>query len=246
MIFHILPIVWGTRDHRLSQLLTTNGLPILPPQPILLPFISPQNPALTTTEPDRGFGVARSRTVQVRLAACIQARKVNLMTQDQYSDAADPIKDAASVMGSVAADLRDAAAQKFDETVSQVKSQANDAKANVASEVNDVAMALRRAAGDLRGGSAQERTLGQLANGLADASDAIRNKDLGEILDSVSKVARNNPALFLGGAVLLGFAASRYAKASSGGSAQPGHQEGGAYGFVANSPSNIDPNGAAP
>ena len=169
------------------------------------------------------------------------------MTQDQQTDAANPVKDAAAVVGSVAADLRNAAVHKFDETVTEVKSQANDAKANVATEVKDVAMALRRASADLRDGSAQERTLGQLANGLADASDAIRDKDLGEILQSVSKVARDNPVLFLGGAVLLGFAASRYAKASSGKpEPRPQHQQGGAYGFVANSTANAEANGVAP
>ena len=100
--------------------------------------------------------------------------------------------------------------------VAEVKSQANDAKTTVANEVNDVALALRRASKDLRGGSAQERRLGQIAKSLADASDAIRDKDLGEILQAASRVARDNPVLFLSGAALLGFAASRYAKASSG------------------------------
>ena len=57
--------------------------------------------------------------------------------------------------------------------VAEVKSQANDAKTSVANEVNDGAMALRRASKDLRGGSAQERRLGQIAKSLADASDAL-------------------------------------------------------------------------
>ena len=55
-----------------------------------------------------------------------------------------------------------------------------------------------------------------IANGLADASDAMRDKDLGEMIDGRKpRPARNNPALFLGGALLLGFAGSRYAKASA-------------------------------
>lgn len=118
---------------------------------------------------------------------------------------------------SVAADLKTAAVQSYDAALSQVKSQADGAKASVAGEVKDVANALRRASQDLRDGSAQERTLGQIANGLADASDALRDKDLGEIIAAVSAVARKNPMLFLGGAVVLGFAASRFAKASTAG-----------------------------
>lgn len=116
---------------------------------------------------------------------------------------------------SIAADLKAAGKQKLDAAVTEVKSQADDAKAGVADEVKDVANALRKASQDLRGGSAQERTLGQIANGLADASDALRDKDLGEIVHAVSDVARRNPMLFLGGAVILGFAASRFAKASA-------------------------------
>jgi uncharacterized protein YjbJ (UPF0337 family) len=137
------------------------------------------------------------------------------MDNANKTDMGKPMKDAASAAGSVVADLRDAAGQKYDEAVSEVRTQANEAKDNVAGEVKDVATALRRAAEDLRSGSAQERTLGQVANGIADASDALRDKDLGEMVTSVSKIARDNPVLFLGGAMLLGFAASRYAKATS-------------------------------
>lgn len=136
------------------------------------------------------------------------------MDNKQKSDMASSTKDAASTEGSVARDLRNAASQKFDETVSEARSQANEAKDSVAGEVKDVALALRNAADGLRDGSAQERTLGMVANGLADASDALHDKDLGEIVQAVNRIARDNPVLFLGGAVLLGFAASRYAKAT--------------------------------
>ncbi|MEO6300574.1 MAG: hypothetical protein ABIO62_13210 [Paracoccaceae bacterium] len=137
------------------------------------------------------------------------------MTDTQIMNNPTLIDETSTKMGSVVGDLRAAATLKIDETVAAVQTQANDAKAKVASDVKDVSFALRRASEELRSGSAQERTLGQIAKGLADASDALRDKDLGEILQSVNKVARDNPGLFLGGAVLLGFAASRFAKASS-------------------------------
>ena len=139
---------------------------------------------------------------------------------DTQTDVASTVnslsEEALSIAGSVAADLKAAAERTYDATIAEVKSQANDAKTNAANDVKDVATALRKASEDLRGGSAQERTLGQIASTLADASDALRNKDLGEILQAASRVARDNPMLFLGGAALLGFAASRYAKASAG------------------------------
>lgn len=152
------------------------------------------------------------------------------MNDNQVTDTAVPMKDDASMLGSVAADFKDAAAEKFGAAMTEVRAKADGAKDGVADEVKDVAMALRHASEELRGGSAQERTLGSIATSLADASDALRDKDLGEIVQMVSKVARNNPALFLGGAALLGFAASRYAKASSshnGGTHSGGTQGGG-------------------
>jgi hypothetical protein len=158
------------------------------------------------------------------------------MTQDQTTNVTNMTSEAASVVGSVAADLQAAAVRTYDSTVAEVKSQANDAKASVADDVKDVAMALRRASEDLRGGSAQERTLGQIASRLADASDALRDKDLGEIMQAASRVARDNPFLFLGGAALLGFAASRYAKATSDhtSSTTPSSGTGNAFAFASN------------
>lgn len=124
-------------------------------------------------------------------------------------------KEALREIGSVAADIQATATQKFDETVEDAKAKAHDAKDAVAEEVNTVATALRHASEELRDGSTQERVLGQIASTIADASDALRNRDIGEIFQWAGKVARDNPALFLSGAALLGFAASRYAKASS-------------------------------
>lgn len=138
------------------------------------------------------------------------ARKANLMTDD--TTPAGQI--AASKGASVASDIRAAASRTYDQTMTEVRTRADDAKADVATEVMDVATALRHAVEELRDGSAQERTLGQIAGGIADASDAIRNKDLGEIVEMVGNLGRRSPALFLGGAAFLGFVASRYAKAS--------------------------------
>lgn len=137
------------------------------------------------------------------------------MNNDPMTDTSSAVKEAGAAIGSVASDIKVAAVNKFDQAMTEARSKADDAKADVADDVKDVAEALRRAAEELRGGSAQERTIGSIAGTLADVSDQIRDKDLGEIVQMVSKVARQNPMLFLGGAALLGFAASRYAKASS-------------------------------
>jgi hypothetical protein len=173
------------------------------------------------------------------------------MNNDQTKDTGFSTKEAGSTIGSVASDIKDAASQKFSEAVTEVRSRADDAKAGVAGEVKDVAKALRRASDELRGGSAQERTLGQISNSLADVSDAIRDKDLGQMLHMASRVARENPVLFLGGAALLGFAASRYAKASgnhAGGSMseKPRSQKAQVDAFVDEGNPNTQPLQAAP
>ncbi len=110
---------------------------------------------------------------------------------------------AKSAAGEVAQDAAAAATQ-----------QADAAKSSVADEVSGVASALRTAAEEMRTGSPQERTFGQIAEGLADASDALREKDLSEMVQDLSTFARKNPLVFLGGAALIGFAATRFAKAS--------------------------------
>ena len=94
-------------------------------------------------------------------------------------------------------------------------SQAERARGGVATEMSGIAEALRKAAQDMRSGSPQERTFGQIAESLADASETIRDRDVGELAGDVSNFARRNPLAFLGGAALAGFAATRFAKASA-------------------------------
>lgn len=97
----------------------------------------------------------------------------------------------------------------------QVDQHADRAKEGVADEVHDVARALRTAADEMRSGSPQERTMAQIADGLADASNTLREKDLGQMANDLTRFARNNPVAFLGGCALVGFAAARFARASS-------------------------------
>lgn len=118
--------------------------------------------------------------------------------------AADLANQAKATAGDAARDVAETA-----------KSQANAAKSSVADEMSGVASALRTAAEEMRSGSPQERTFGQIAEGIADASDAMREKDLSTMVQDVSAFARKNPLVFLGGAALVGFAATRFAKSSN-------------------------------
>lgn len=127
------------------------------------------------------------------------------------SDIKGQVKDAASAATQEAkARASDAASA----VAAEAGNYAEQTKGAAADEVKGVSSALRTAAADLRSGSPQERTFSQLADGLADASEAIRDKDLGEIVGNLNDFARRNPLMFLGGAALVGFAATRFAKAS--------------------------------
>ncbi len=110
---------------------------------------------------------------------------------------------------------RQTAADAKDALRDEATHRAESAKEGVAGEVSDVASALRKAADDMRDGSPQERTFGQIAGTLADLSDTIRDKDLGQVANDVTEFAKRNPMLFLGGVALAGFAATRFAMATS-------------------------------
>lgn len=116
-----------------------------------------------------------------------------------------------------------AAADGAVESISaEARTKADQVKSSMADEVSGISSALRTAADEMRSGSPQERTFSQIADGLADASDAMRDKDLGTMVRDVSQFARRNPLVFLGGAVLIGFVATRFAKATDETSSQGG------------------------
>ncbi|SOE08533.1 hypothetical protein SAMN05877838_0256 [Hoeflea halophila] len=108
--------------------------------------------------------------------------------------------------------------QKISETGEKLKSEArhqsDEAKSRVADEMSNVASALHGASGEFDTGTLQAKLLNQIADGISGAADTVRNKDMSEVVTDVQGFARSNPAVFLGGAALLGFVASRFAKAS--------------------------------
>jgi hypothetical protein len=128
----------------------------------------------------------------------------------------DAIADTKKAASDMAANVRSSAEKLAGDLSGEATRAAHHAQDTAADEVKSVASALRTAADELRSGSPQERTFGQLADGLADASDALREKDLGEMMGELNRFARANPVVFLGGAALLGFVATRFAKAGTG------------------------------
>lgn len=108
---------------------------------------------------------------------------------------------------------REAAEKVADKASSAIGEQKSAFAAQIA-EISEVA---KNAAGDLR-----EREQGVVADWVEQAADevrriseSLRDRDLKTIYEDVGNFARRQPALFIGGTALLGFAAARLAKASS-------------------------------
>lgn len=158
-------------------------------------------------------------------------------TSSKSDDIKSKAQEAAEDLGNAA---RETAGDAADAVREEATRQADSAKSGVADGVSDVASALRKAADEMRGGSPQERTFGQIAHGLADVSDSIRGKDLGEMAGDVSSFAKRNPMLFIGGIALAGFAVTRFATASGQREGQPQ--------TMGNPPSSVSPStgGTAP
>ena len=90
-----------------------------------------------------------------------------------------------------------------------------DAKQGLASEMSATADALDAAARDLEEHSLQRSLLREASKGLASMSQALHGRSVGELVSDVAEFGRRNPAAFLGGATLAGFAVARLAMASA-------------------------------
>jgi hypothetical protein len=69
----------------------------------------------------------------------------------------------------------------------------------------------------------------QAADQIDQFSQSLRNKDVSELLDDAQQLARRQPALFIGGAFLLGLVGARFLKSSAqanGGSSRRGNGSG--------------------
>lgn len=134
-------------------------------------------------------------------------QQIPTQTRDSTETAGDTVRE-------LGAEAREAADNLKNRATEEATKRGDAVKDGVADEISNMGDALRRAADELRGGSPQERTFGQMASALADVSDSVRGKDFGEMAGDLSQFARRNPLAFLGGAALLGFAGTRIARAS--------------------------------
>lgn len=125
-------------------------------------------------------------------------------TRDAAEARAESLKDKAKVEASRLADQAKSAAE---DRVDGVKDYAS-------SNIERTADQIRNAGREFGEDSYQAHAAEYLASNLGHAADVIRQQDLGTLAEDFNAFARRNPAVVIGGAALLGFAAARLLKAS--------------------------------
>jgi uncharacterized protein YjbJ (UPF0337 family) len=120
-----------------------------------------------------------------------------------------------SVTGSVRDHAADMAEDAREAIESEARSQAEGARDAAADEAQKVANAADAASRELDSDSLQAQAVEHLATTIEDFARQVRGTDIDRVARGVSDFARSNPVLFVGGAALLGAAATRFLKAKS-------------------------------
>ena len=112
--------------------------------------------------------------------------------------------------------VADVADQAKTQATQRVQSTVAQGKDRTARTLGAVAESLRSAGNDLRG--RDEGMISQFIDRAADRAsqiaDHLNNRDPNALLDDVENFARREPAMFLGGAFVLGLVAARFIKSS--------------------------------
>ncbi len=117
-----------------------------------------------------------------------------------------------------------AEAQSFAEVAQdRVRAEAQKGARTAGKTLGDFANAIRRAGEELDQAeqTPASRVVRQAAEGLEGLSRNLAEKQPDELLDAVRDFGRKNPMAFIGGAVLLGVALGRFARASDAAPAPP-------------------------
>jgi len=128
-------------------------------------------------------------------------------------------KRSASGTSKIAAKSHDAAEQLKESVVgqaNQMREKASTAKAQTSDRIRGVAAQLQNMSETLREDDPFTADLAQRASrGIENVAQYVRSSDARTLLRDTEQLARRQPALFFGGAFLLGLAAGRFLKSSA-------------------------------
>jgi ElaB/YqjD/DUF883 family membrane-anchored ribosome-binding protein len=136
-------------------------------------------------------------------------------------EAREEIRHQAERAGSQAESLKEEAKARagrlLDDTKERARSAIDERKEGLARDVGDFAHALRASASDLqdhrKGYVAQY--VEQAASSVEQIADTLHRQDLQDLVRHTEDFARRQPGLFIGGAVVAGFALARFLKSSA-------------------------------
>ncbi len=118
-----------------------------------------------------------------------------------------------------AGEIGTAAKEIAADATGRVKSAMIEQKTASADYLGTIAQAVQRAAGEFEIDVPQAaQYIRQAAGQIETVANAVRQRDMRELVGEVQQFARRQPTLFFGGAVILGFAALRFFKSSAPGS----------------------------
>ena len=106
-----------------------------------------------------------------------------------------------------------------------VRAAADEATDRTERQAGRAAEAAAAASEEFHAESPQAQAADRAATSLHDVAEALHSTDFDKVAGRVKEFARENPALFLGGAALLGFAATRFLKSSDPAPARPEVEE---------------------
>jgi hypothetical protein len=154
-----------------------------------------------------------------------QAKGMAREIRDKAANLSDEVKrtakDQASQLGDTAKELATNAAGKVQDKMQQAVTQQKSAGADY---IGAIAQAAGRAAGEFEDAlPPAARYIRQASEQIQGVADVVRQRDVRELVGEVENFARQQPALFFGGAVILGFAVLRFLKSSA-----PAQQQGAA------------------
>lgn len=130
----------------------------------------------------------------------------------------DGVESVSASMEGAGETLEQEAGSWADEARYQGRLLLNEQKEQMAEQISGVAQALRQSVEHYQQQNEQQaagRVLEQTATGLDQLSDLLRSGDVDLLLRRTGNLMRQQPALFMGGAVAAGFVLSRFLKSST-------------------------------
>lgn len=181
---------------------------------------TPGTPSGSTSPKDNSLGSTKFGTASPSLVpgkredAGLSSTELTSATGSAAAALSAGAKDAAKTAGRA---VQEQASQFAADVGHELKKTAEDQKMRGAEAIQCFARAIESAAGELEKQSPRlARSARDAAQKVEGLSHNITNRNVDELMNAATGLARSQPVLFIGGAIAAGFAFSRFLKSSAG------------------------------